>query len=98
MNNWFFADAVLQGFLDKHGRSNDKTPKGWKEGYQDLSAVDDPSKAVKEERGGDEEANGEEAKEGTGEEKGDKKKKKKKDKDKKVRGSQKREYLSISEF
>lgn len=93
MNGWLITDAVLQGLLDKHGRSNDKTPKGWKEGYQDLSAVVDPSKAVKEEDGvGDEEANGEEgAKEEAGEEKGEKKKKKKKDK--KVRGGQKREYM-----
>lgn len=27
----------VQGLLDKHGRENDKTPKGWKEGYHDLT-------------------------------------------------------------
>lgn len=28
---------VAQGLLDKHGRENDKTPKGWKDGYHDLT-------------------------------------------------------------
>ena len=29
--------CAVQGLLDKHGRENDKTPKGWKDGYHDLT-------------------------------------------------------------
>ena len=29
--------SAVQGLLDKHGRENDKTPKGWKDGYHDLT-------------------------------------------------------------
>lgn len=28
---------MQQGLLDKHGRENARTPKGWKEGYKDLT-------------------------------------------------------------
>lgn len=38
---------IKQGLLDKHGRSNDKTPTDWKTGYQDLNVVKTESVAPK---------------------------------------------------
>ncbi|CAN0012603.1 unnamed protein product, partial [Sphacelaria rigidula] len=40
-------DMVKTGLLDKHGRSNDKTPTDWKTGYQDLNVVKTESVAPK---------------------------------------------------
>lgn len=81
--------VVVQGLLDKHGRQNDKTPKGWKDGYHDLTPKS--VKAAKAAGGGAEGENGAAAaaapaaEGGEGEEAadgdaGEKKKKKKKDK------------------
>ncbi|CAM9356338.1 unnamed protein product, partial [Pylaiella littoralis] len=81
---------VKEGLLDKHGRENASTPKGWKAGYQDLTPTSMKGKTAEAEEeggGGDGGENGaavpeEETAAADGE---DKKEKKKKKKDK-VRG------------
>lgn len=67
----------MQGLLDKHGRENDKTPKGWKDGYHDLTPKSMKAAAASGSENGAAAA-GEEAADAASSPDGEKKKKKKK--------------------
>lgn len=79
--------TFFQGLLDKHGRENASTPKGWKAGYHDLTPKSAKGKTgeAEGEGGGENGASTSKEEAAAAAEDGKDKKKKKKDKKEKVR-------------